>query len=406
MAPKRIAVKAHAQNSVANPRMIPTITRMAPPGMTTRFIMQAHYHEVTRRCKQNHPMPTEEQLLEIHRLALLGAETDIARDMTNTLADAWLGSSRFRDVEALCLRTLELENDASTLIYLGRAKLVLGDTGEAMKLHIAAQNIYEETNDRAGLATTLNNIGGIFDDTGLRKQALEYYGKALSIMEEVGNRGGQATTLNNIGMVYQDSEQPKLASEYFRKALGIREEVGDRAGLAVTLNNIGLVYHSTGQPEQALEYYGKALPIREEVGDRAGLAGTLNNIGGVYHTTGQPEQALEYYGKVLPIREEIGDRSGQAATLNNIGGVYRTTGRPEQAMEFYCKALPILEEVGNRAWEATTRRNMAMIYLEQKNLIAAMEQLRIVVDLDELVQSPDLESERALLAQVERELGV
>ena len=53
-------------------------------------------------------MATEEQLLEIHRLALLGEETAIAQDVNARLAGAWLGVSRFRDVAELCSRTLEL----------------------------------------------------------------------------------------------------------------------------------------------------------------------------------------------------------------------------------------------------------------------------------------------------------
>ena len=42
--------------------------------------------------------------------------------------------------------------------------------------------------DRAGLATTLNNIGMVYQGTGQREQALEYFSKALPIMEEVGDR--------------------------------------------------------------------------------------------------------------------------------------------------------------------------------------------------------------------------
>ena len=51
-------------------------------------------------------MPTEEQLLEKHRLACLGGETAIAQGISARLCSVWLGSSRFRDVEALCLKTL------------------------------------------------------------------------------------------------------------------------------------------------------------------------------------------------------------------------------------------------------------------------------------------------------------
>jgi tetratricopeptide (TPR) repeat protein len=348
---------------------------------------------------------TEEQLLEVHRLALLGIAADIARDVTSQLARSWLGLSRFREVRELCTKTLELGPDPDTFVHLARAKRVLGEVDEAMRLYRDALKIYEEVGDRAGLAVTLNNIGEVYRNTGQPDQALEYYHQVLPISEEVGDRGGIAQTLNNIGGVYSNIGQPDQALEYFNQALPILQEVGNRAGQAVTLNNIGMVYRSIGQPDQALEYLTQALPISEEVGDRAGLATTLNNIGGVYSNTGQPDQALEYLTQALPISEEVGNRAGQAVTLNNIGMVYRSIGQPDQALEYYHQALPIRMEVGDRAGQATTRFNLAMIYRAQGRLREAVEELKQVVELDQLIQSPDLESDRAVLAQVQEEIG-
>ena len=138
-------------------------------------------------------MPTEEQLQEVHRLAILGGEADIAQDMTGRLAGAWLGFSRFQAVKDLCLKTLELEHDASTLNYLAAAKEVLGEVDEARRLYLDAFKMYEEVGDRAGMAATLNNIGHVYDRTGQPERALEYYGKALPLREEVGDRAGRAT---------------------------------------------------------------------------------------------------------------------------------------------------------------------------------------------------------------------
>ena len=99
----------------------------------------------------------------------------------------------------------------------------------------------------------------------------------------------------------------------------------------------------------------------------------------------------------------MGDRAGQAAALNNIGLVYRGLGDGEQALGYYLRALPILDEVGNRVGESVTRYNMAMIYRSQGQFAEAVEALRRVVELDEQVQHPDLESDRAALRQVEQE---
>jgi tetratricopeptide (TPR) repeat protein len=228
-------------------------------------------------------MPTEEQLLEIHRLAVLGQSAAIARDVGTRLTGHWLGLSRFREVRALSLQTLSLGPHADTTGHLAQAKRVLGEVQEALTLYLDAFQMYEAVGDRAGLATTLTNIGVVYDDLGQREQALAYY----------------------------------------QQARPITEEVGDRAGLAITLSNIGLVYANLGQREQALAYYQQARPIREEVGDRAG--------------------------------------------------------------------------------ESVTRYNMAMIYRGQGQLAEAVEALRQVVALDEQTQHPDLESDTAMLRQVEQE---
>ena len=120
---------------------------------------------------------------------------------------------------------------------------------------------------------------------------------------------------------------------------------------------------------------------------------------------GEVDEARRLYLDAFKMYEEVGDRAGMATSLNNIGGVYAETGQPERALEYYGKALPLLEEVGDRAGESVTRYNMAMIYRDQGKLQSAVEELRQVVELDTLVQHPDLESDKAMLAQLEEELG-
>ena len=57
--------------------------------------------------------------------------------------------------------------------------------------------------------TTLNNIGGVYDDLGDSRQALTMYEEALTIWREVGTEG-EGTTLNNIGEIYGLGEQRAL----------------------------------------------------------------------------------------------------------------------------------------------------------------------------------------------------
>jgi CHAT domain-containing protein len=85
----------------------------------------------------------------------------------------------------------------------------------------------------------------------------------------VGDRAGEATTLNNIGAVYDNISQPQEALKYYNQALPIRRQVGDRSGEAITLSNIAAVYQDTKQPTQAIDNWEQSVKITLEM--RSGL---------------------------------------------------------------------------------------------------------------------------------------
>jgi tetratricopeptide (TPR) repeat protein len=130
-------------------------------------------------------MPTEAQLQEIHRLAVLGAVANIAQQVGPWLTGAWLATSRFREVRKVSLQTLALGPHAQTLNDLAYAKQRLGEVQDALEHYTTATALYQEAGDRAGLAATLNNIGTVYNGLGDRQQALHYYQQALTITEEV-----------------------------------------------------------------------------------------------------------------------------------------------------------------------------------------------------------------------------
>ena len=164
-------------------------------------------------------MPTEEQLREIHRLAVLGEATEIAQSVGSQLTAYWLGVSRFREVRDVSLQTLTLGPHADTLVTLGRAKHVLGEGTKALELYGEPLKLYEEVGDRQGMATTLNNIGLVYRTTGEPQQALTYSLQALPIHEEVGDRSGESVTRYNIAMIYRAQGHLGEAVDELRKVV-------------------------------------------------------------------------------------------------------------------------------------------------------------------------------------------
>ncbi len=259
--------------------------------------------------------------------------------------------------------------EATTLNNIGFIYNALGEKNKALEYYQEALPLRQKVGDITGFATTLNNIGFIYDALGEKKKALEYYRKSLPLSKKVGDIKGEARTLNNMGLVYHSLGEKNKALKYYQEALPLRQKVGDITGFATTLNNIGAVYDSLGEKNKALEYYQEALPLSKEVGDITGVATTLNNIGFIYDALGEKNKALKYYQEALPLRQKVGDITGFAATLNNIGGVYDSLGEKKKALEYYQQALPLVQKVGYIIGVATTLNNIGFIYdsLGEKN---------------------------------------
>jgi tetratricopeptide (TPR) repeat protein len=90
---------------------------------------------------------------------------------------------------------------------------------------------------------------------------LEYYDQALALQEAMGDRAGLATTLNNIGKVYHSIGDRQKALEYCHKALVLQEAVGDRSGESGTRYNIALIYRSQGKLAAAVEELRKVVEL-------------------------------------------------------------------------------------------------------------------------------------------------
>ena len=270
----------------------------------------------------------------------------------------------------------------------------MGEKQKALEYYNQALPLILAVGDRGGEATTLNNIGSVYDDLGEKQKALEYFNQALPLIRAVGNRGGEAATLNNIGKVYNDLGEKQKALEYFNQALPLIRAVGNRGGEATTLNNIGLVYSDLGEKQKPLEYYNQALPLLRAVGDRRGEANTLNNIGKVYNDLGEKQKALEYFNQALRLTRAVGDRGGEATTLNNIGSVYDDLGEKQKALEYYNQALRLTRAVGDRGREANTLSNIAVVERDQGNLQQALTQIeaaiKIIEDLRTKIASQEL----------------
>ncbi len=219
----------------------------------------------------------------------------------------------------------------------------LGDSQHGLELAEKALEIGQERDQQLKLQA-LNNIAGMYQQTGKLQEAIMLHEQALPELREVGVRDGEGATLSNMAMLYQRLGKPQEALKLYKQALPIRQEVGDRAGEAATLGNMGGLYGDAGEQKEALKLYKEALPIMWEVGDRAGEAATLYGIASLDQSMQNYTEACMAFEQSISLEQMIFHRAGEVAGLVSLALLlYQHLGRSQEAIEKMEQALTLME---------------------------------------------------------------
>ncbi|MBJ7296445.1 MAG: tetratricopeptide repeat protein, partial [Dolichospermum sp.] len=257
---------------------------------------------------------TEEEKLEIHRLALLGKQGEIASTVGMAVTNKWIDTSQFRETSQLCKSILETVKDYRILTNLARSEKELGEIEQAHQHYQQALELCPAT-DEKGKAIIIHNLAVICVNTGKIEEAIALYQQSLQLTKSIGDVQGIAATLNDLAYIYSDTGKIAEPIILYQKSLQLKESIGDVQGIAVTLKNLGYVYINIGKIEEAIALYQQSLQLTESIGDIQGKASTLHGLGRIYANTGKIEEAVALYQQSLQLTESIGDIQGKASTL-------------------------------------------------------------------------------------------
>ncbi len=165
------------------------------------------------------------------------------------------------------------------------------------------------------------------DALGDKQQALNYLNQSLPLTRQVEDKAGEATTLNNIGAVYSDLGDKQQALNYYNQSLPLTRQVDYKAGEATTLHNIGAVYSDLGDKQQALNYLNQSLPLMRQVEDKALEATTLSNIAVVERSRGNLNSALTQIQAAINIieilRTKVDSQDLRTSYFASVQGYYK-----------------------------------------------------------------------------------
>ncbi|MFX1563189.1 MAG: tetratricopeptide repeat protein, partial [Promethearchaeota archaeon] len=227
--------------------------------------------------------------------------------------------------------------------------------------------IWEEKNNKYGIADSLNNLGLVFWSKGDLDQALECYQRSLKISEELGNMQKVARLLNNLGNLHTRRGDLDQALECHQRSLSIKEKLGGKYDTVTSLINLGVVHQLKGELDKAWKYYQQGLAISEELGSKRDIALAINNLGNINQLKGELDQALEHFQRSLAIYRELGIKEEVALLLTNIGEIHRKKGNFRDALDYDQQGLAIFEELGNDPLSANVLFELVWLAIERDN---------------------------------------
>jgi tetratricopeptide (TPR) repeat protein len=345
---------------------------------------------------------TEEQALEVHRLALRGKVKQIAVEIAFHLANYWTNLSRFWEVVQLCQSTLEISEDYRIWNELGRSEESLGVVAKAKQDYQQALDICPP-DDEKEKAAIIHNLASLQAKQGQIKEALALYEQSLAIEETIGNILGKAVTLHELGSLKANQGQINEAIALFQKSLAINEIIGNVQVKAATLNQLASLQAKQGQIGEAIALLNQSLAIEETIGNVRGKAATLRLLGWLYSHQGKVNEAFALYQQSLEIEESIGNVQGKAEALYALATIYTQQGQIEEAIPVFEQSLAINETIGNAQGTAATLLYLGVLVADvQGEFDTALDYLRQSLEIFQHLQSPEAETVWEAIARVQQ----
>jgi len=280
-------------------------------------------------------------------------------------------------------KSTELILKCEALNNIGVGYYYLGSYNLAIENFTNALEIFNDLEDKPGIAKSYNNLGIVYRKLGKYDLALEYNFKSLNIEESLDNKKGFAESTCNIGNIYFEMSNYSKALDHYQDCLIIYEDLNDTEGLADILNNIGIVYDEEGKYDIALDYYLNSLEFEKQLSNKTGIATTSNNIGISYYNIGLYDKALDYLNRSLMLTLEIGEKYGIANSYLNIGKLHLAIEDYTNAINLLNKGLYVSSQIEARDLLMAIYRVLSEVYSKMNNFSEALDNYKLYVSHSE-----------------------
>ncbi|MEH1766917.1 MAG: tetratricopeptide repeat protein [Nostoc sp.] len=252
-----------------------------------------------------------------------------------------------------------------------------GKYSEAEPLYIQALALYRKLlgEEHPSVAASLNNLANLYESQGRYSKAEPLYIQTLALRRKLlpEEHPHVAQSLNNLAYLYRDQGRYSEAEPLYIQALALRRQLlgESHPSVALSLNNLAYLYESQGRYSEAEPLFIQALALRRQLlgESHPHVAQSLNNLAYFYKSQGRYSEAEPLHIQALALtRKLLGESHPDVASrLNNLAALYHDQGRYSEAEPLYIQALALGRKLLGKSHPDVASRlnNLAELYRAQ-----------------------------------------
>lgn len=267
-------------------------------------------------------------------------------------------------LDSLKIAIAKAANDTNKvhLYFRAYAETQHSDPDRVKVFSDSALKLSERLDYKAGIATSLDNIGNYYNGKGSYAEALKHFARALDVFEKLGKTRNVSVVCNSIGNTYLGINNDDKAFEYYQKSHDYAVEAKNKYAIAIADVGLSSIFSKKGQPRSALNSLFEAKNIFEEFKAKYPVAVTLTNIGSAYIDLGMPDSALFYFEKSLVLHGEVKNNYAIFSTLQLIGNVLASKKEYKKALDYYFRSLEMAHKDGAVDNEKSICKSISDVY--------------------------------------------
>ena len=134
-----------------------------------------------------------------------------------------------------------------------------------MEYQLKALNIFEEFNNKLGIAKCYTNIGNIYANQSNYPETMKYYSKSLQAFKEIDNKNGMAGCYGNLSGLHTELADYKKGIAYSDSTLQLSKQIGDIEEQRWAYANLAEAYNKTGKYKEAYEAHVKFKQLTDSI---------------------------------------------------------------------------------------------------------------------------------------------